>query len=302
MVRPGLRWLAAFVTFSASIPNATALQVPVGPERPRTTQECVDAFAPVFQQHYLSNSCRHCDDIEGFPGSRWSARYIACYKQCGAARRSEHAAIMAARSACFGRAKQFADDEERARIQKLEGMKLGERLLRAYNQTRNIMDDLQSPERFFKRAVEGMSTQVRSSLMDQHRRDPITVEAQVHAYTFTQARAGIEAASELRGKSDLIAGIQKNSLGHLERVHSRILMDFEAAMAKATALETSSYGAPSYRGTPIRSYSPQPLHRNLSNGDCSVLDTKAASDMADDEPERFEALSARCRRGGKITR
>ena len=205
---------------------------------------------------------------------------------------------MSARQACFDRSKNYADDQEREKIRVLEGMKAGEKVSQALTKTITAYEAINSPSRFFARALAALPNEVQKRLIGQQRADPITVEAQVFAFMNTWARQGVEAASRLRGRSDVIAAIQRSSLDTLFQIHQRALGDLDVAMDEENQVLSTSYGSPAaaFRATPIRSIAPDPnLNRPRIDKNCAVLSTPESSDLAFDDPERFEELTRRCR-------
>jgi hypothetical protein len=288
-------WLLAAAAFSAA-----AQDVPTGPAQPSSSTECVDAFAAAFSRHFRDNVCHACDDMEGFPGARWAARYTACYRGCSAVKRARLEALSSARSACFERAKRYASEQEQEKLHLLEGMKAGEKVAKAFEKAIGAYEAANDPKRFFQRALKKLPSAVRRHLADAQQAEPMTVEAQVHAFTSTWARDGIEAASRLRGRSGVIGAIQRESLDRLLQVHGGAVDDLNFAFDNANRALASTYGAPasSFRATPVRSLGPAPRARPPRQGaECNVLSTPEGADLANDVPDRYEELTRRCRGG-----
>ena len=291
------RWArrAALVLAICHASPSLALDIPAGPDFPRSGDECVEAYADAFRTHFKSRSCRHCDPL-AFNGRGWEVRYTQCYKQCGDRNEAEFQSLTRARQACFQRAKRYAAEAEQERLRKAEGMQLGERLRQGYEHAVELTSALSSPSKFYEYAVGKASERVMASVMQQHELNPLTVEAHVHAYTITQARAGLKAAAKLRGQSDVISAIQQSSLDALAGMHARLITEFEGTMADIGRLETATYRAPAATFRPTPSRPPAPSPQQTGADECAILSSRESSDLALDEPERFERLSKECAR------
>lgn len=300
-MRASLRWLVRRLlllllsVFASSVPGQ---EVPTGPARPANSQACVDAFAAAFSRHFRDNACRRCDDMNGFPGRRWVAHYTACYEDCISARRTRIDALVNARSACFERARRHANEDEQEKLRKLDSMKAGEKLASAFDKAMGAFRLVNDPQRFFDAILGGLPIEARRRLGDAHRSDPMSVAAQVHAFTITWARRGIDSASQIRGRSDVIAAIQRDALERIVHMHRYAMDELVIAFDEADRVLATTYGAPaaSFRATPVRSAGNDSRTMPArEDRECQLLSTRESADLANDDPDRFEELTRRCR-------
>jgi hypothetical protein len=280
--------------------QAWAFDVPQGPDRPMSGDECVRAFEPAFKAHYRDDVCKPCgDDMDGWPGARWVARWNACWARCSLVKRARHTQLMDARQACFDRAKQHArEEEEREKLERIDRLKTGEGVAKAAYAAAKVRELLDSPSKFFQRAASRLPKLIQRELRRIHQERPASVEAELHAYAFTYARYGATAARRLYGYSPLISHIQRDSLDALEDIHLGVMREFDTAMRRVDTELARSYSAPpsQFRGTPIRSFGGGAPSAPIESDRCGVLDTPAALDLSMDQPDEFERLSKACRR------
>ncbi|WP_425259980.1 hypothetical protein ACPOLB_03855 [Rubrivivax sp. RP6-9] len=290
----------------AALGTALAGTVPPGPPNPRSGDECVAAYEPSFRQQYASGGActRQCDRIWREGGRGWESRYTACYNQCGAKRKAEHAELMSAREACFDRAKQ---GQQEVRQKLAEGMELGRKLLNKAEQAHEIVSD---PTTFFATKVE---ERVKNGLFGKEpEAKRTTIQNEVFRYTVIQAKYGLKAASEIHG-NDIITGIQQGSLDRIVAIYDDAFKQMEAAVGDVNSMSRDVEA--SYRSTG-RAYSPAtmgkysallrggPLPGKVSkpadgagtSGECAVFnDPQRSNDLMMADSNRWTALLRRCK-------
>ncbi len=116
----------------------------------------------------------------------------------------------------------------------------------------------------------------------------------------------------LRASNPIIAAIQGSSTDELRRVHSQLIHDLEDTLVSIDDLSRSAYSSAAMqssssvftRQAPLaapaenaRSTGVRPASPARRPEECAILDSPSRTRLAVDEPERYQALSARCGSG-----
>jgi hypothetical protein len=290
----------------AALSTALAGTVPPGPPNPRSGDECVAAYEPSFRQQYASSgACTgQCDRIWREGGRGWESRYTACYDQCGATRKAEHAELISARQACFDRAKQ-GQEEERQKL--AEGMQLGRKLLDKAEQAHEIVTD---PKTFFATKVD---ERVKDRLFGKEpEAKRSTIQNEMFRYTVIQAKYGLKAANEIHG-NDIIAGIQQGSLDKIVAIYDDAFKQMEAAFADVNSMSRdveASYRSTGrayslaimgkysalLRGRPLAGKVSKPADGAGTSAECAIFnDPQRSNDLMMADSNRWTALLRRCK-------
>jgi hypothetical protein len=94
----------------------------------------------------------------------------------------------------------------------------------------------------------------------------------------------------LRASNPIIAAIQGASADELRRVHSQTIHDLEEALVSMDDISRSAFSG----ATTARSKPATPAASARAE-ECAILDSPGRTRLAVDEPEKFLALSARCK-------
>lgn len=308
----GFRWCFFLAVLGAGTSlMARGFEVPQGPEFPRSADECIVAFADAFTEHFRRSAtyCTHCNDMTGFPGSRWQQLYNACYNECGDRKSSERESLVRSRHACFARAKNLQTEKDQNEVRQ-RGMELGDRI---YHRVKNASDFLQDPAEYAAQIAKHEPDLYRGLFRDNSPESGKSLQWQLFKYATVQAEAGLDAADKLRRQSPVIGAIQKEALKRIVSVHTNVLEEFERSMKLVgefnmeTGRNFRSTGhafnpamldrySRLLAATPV-SRVPLPRARVENNvaQDCSLLgDTERMNAMARENEQAVIALIERC--------
>ena len=204
--------------------------------------------------------------------------------------------------ACFAEARANASRVEQAKLAMAEFNEGESQFKRSINLAKDIESAWNDPRRFIAEKVKTKTEEwITENLLDANGRFTErgqTLAQQTYDFIFnrTTGNAGLFAGNPI------IAGIQRSAADQIYRAHSQALHELEGVVNQMGELKVS---APTVLAP--RALAPKPRPQNASSGttlpppsivpaECAILDGDARTDLAINDPERYERLVARCRR------
>lgn len=296
----------SFLLGGLAVAMAASGQVPSGPDRPASGDECIAAFAPHFTAHFRwrSTHCRPCDAL-AFKGRNWEARYSACYDKCGEEANSDFATLQRARNACCERAKRVSAENEKLLA---EGMNLGRKMQEKFLSAYSVVT---SPETFVREKLDRSDALYGGIFRKGSAAEKKTLGREAFHYSLVMANAGIDAAEEFRGRSTIIGGIQKAALARIAAVYENAIDELEASLG---LIDSWNSEQSRHYLTTGRAFSPDMLsrfrqrlvglapprpepERSGQKADCAVLDDPPRSNaLLQQDQARWLELVGTCRR------
>jgi hypothetical protein len=114
----------------------------------------------------------------------------------------------------------------------------------------------------------------------------VTVAQETYDFLFDKTLG----ESRFYSQNPIINAIQGVVADEIRRFHSDTIFQAEQLVDDIHNLSDSLNSTDNQ----TQSFKPRPISSKLSNSECSILDGTGASDLAIDDPERFENLIKRC--------
>jgi hypothetical protein len=189
---------------------------------------------------------------------------------------------------------------------RLEALKEAERRIReGQDNIANGIAALDDPKQFLK---EKLGAYVERKYLSEASIDDVggqftqrgmTVMQETYDYLFGHT-AGNPA---LHASNPIIAAIQGASADALRRVHSQTIHDLEQTLVSMDGISQSAFSSAPSRPAPMTAPAPRwvPAPQaarpaaSIRAGDCAILDSPRRTQLATEEPERYQALRARCK-------
>ncbi len=203
--------------------------------------------------------------------------------------------------ACFAEATANATATEKSKLAMAEFNGVESQAKKIQSLARDIESAWNDPKRFIAEKIKTKTEEwIKRNLLDANGRftergQTLAQESYDFIFNSTLGNAGIYS------NNPIIAGIQRSAADNIKRAHSQAIRDLERLIEETQQISIpSSPGTPPYRSsvsvpsTTSTTVGPSSTRPSAPSANCAILDTEARTDLAINEPERYEQLLMRC--------
>jgi hypothetical protein len=294
-----MNWLTAIVILLMWSISVKAQTVPAPPDI-QTTKSCTDYLQATHEALQAEYKARHeCMKSPAHFGMQQGCSSdghlappsISAWPNCGNAEH-ECALIRAQNDAydCLKHARRKSS-ESNERQQKLKEIADAQKQAKGLlDRAKNATKFIENPAAFMNEYIANrVDSQTMQGIFDRRGRltgHGVTIAQETYDFLFDNTLGN----GKFYNENPIVKAIQGSAADELRRIHSDVIFQSEQLIDDIQNFSVLSNTAT----TQSHSFQPTPISSQSSDSECSVLDGPNASDLAIDDPRRFENLIKLC--------